>query len=153
MKNLIKIGKNKSHLLTVLEFWMLKDSWKTMAVIFVSRLKCSSQWSLHNPLTRSSRPSARITTILPCRLRPVLPMRCMRRIGLFWASKHMIRSTSPISKPSSPTQVETSVLYPPSRNRLTTSNTSNSKSHGMGLPQSHRLCIHFCSSWNVEIRF
>lgn len=71
-------------------------------------------------LTLSSRPSDRITTIRPCRLRPVRPIRCTRRVGFFCASKQTMRSTSPISNPSSPTQVDTSVLKPPWRNLCTT---------------------------------
>lgn len=71
-------------------------------------------------LTLSSRPSARMTTMRPWRLRPVRPMRCTRRMGLFWASKQTMRSTSPMSSPSSPTQVDTSVLKPPWRNLCTT---------------------------------
>lgn len=70
--------------------------------------------------TLSSRPSDRMTTILPCRLRPVRPIRCTRRVGFFCASKQTMRSTSPISNPSSPTQVDTSVLKPPWRNLCTT---------------------------------
>lgn len=70
--------------------------------------------------TCSSLPSVTSTTIRPLRFLPVLPMRCTSLIGEALASKHTIRSTSPISSPSSPTHVATRVLYPPSRNRWTT---------------------------------
>ena len=58
----------------------------------------------------SSLPAATRTTIRPLLFRPVRPIRCTRRTGLFAASKHTMRSTSPISSPSSPTHVATRVL-------------------------------------------
>ena len=67
--------------------------------------------------TASSFPSPTRTIILPFLFRPVLPIRCTSLIGELEASKHIIRSTSPISRPSSPTDVEITVLYPPERNR------------------------------------
>ena len=76
------------------------------------RTDCVS--SLHHTvptvLACSSFPSVTSMTMRPCRLRPVRPMRCTRRMGLLWASKHTMRSTSPISSPSSPTHVDTRVL-------------------------------------------
>lgn len=78
--------------------------------------------------TLSSRPSARMTTMRPRRLRPVRPILCTRRMGFFCASKQTMRSTSPMSRPSSPTQVDTSVLKPPCRNLCTTCQTSSLRS-------------------------
>lgn len=75
--------------------------------------------------TLSSRPSARTTTMRPRRFRPVRPILCTRRMGFFCASKQTMRSTSPMSRPSSPTQVDTSVLKPPWRNLCTTCHTSD----------------------------
>lgn len=67
-----------------------------------------------------------MTTMRPFLRRPVRPMRWTRRMGLFCASKHTIRSTSPMSNPSSPTHVDTSVLKPPSLNLRTTYTTAGS---------------------------
>ena len=61
-------------------------------------------------LTASSFPSPTNITIRPSLFRPVRPILCTKRIGEFEASKQMMRSTSPISKPSSPTEVDTTVL-------------------------------------------
>lgn len=77
--------------------------------------------------TLSSRPSARTTTMRPRRFRPVRPILCTRRMGFFCASKQTMRSTSPMSRPSSPTQVDTSVLKPPWRNLCTTCHTSDAR--------------------------
>ena len=70
--------------------------------------------------TCSSLPSVTSMTIRPSLLRPVRPILCTRRIGDACASKQTIRSTSPMSRPSSPTHVATRVLYPPCRKRCTT---------------------------------
>lgn len=63
----------------------------------------------------------------PRRFRPVRPILCTRRMGFFCASKQTMRSTSPMSRPSSPTQVDTSVLKPPWRNLCTTYHTSDAR--------------------------
>ena len=49
-------------------------------------------------------------TMRPCRARPVRPIRWTSRIGDLSASKQMIKSTLPISKPSSPIDVDTMTL-------------------------------------------
>lgn len=71
------------------------------------------KWRLHQ--TCSSFPSLKRETIRPRRLRPVRPVLWMLRTALLFVSKQITRSTSPISRPSSPTQVDTKTLYPPPR--------------------------------------
>lgn len=71
--------------------------------------------------TCSSFPSVTIITTLPSAFRPVLPILCIIRIGdLFDISKHTIKLTSPISKPSSPIEVEIRVLHSSLRNAFIT---------------------------------
>ena len=51
-------------------------------------------------------PSLTMTKVLPPLLfLPVLPIHCTSLMGLLWASKPTIRSTSPMSSPSSPLHV------------------------------------------------
>lgn len=56
----------------------------------------------------------------PARFRPVLPIRCTIRTGLLSASKLTMRSTSPMSRPSSAMHVATRQLNSPEKNAFTT---------------------------------
>lgn len=56
----------------------------------------------------------------PERLRPVRPSRCTNLIGDLLASKQIIKSTSPISNPSSATLVAINTLKSPHLNRFIT---------------------------------
>lgn len=69
----------------------------------VFQLKCiyKNLWS--SSITSCSFPSVTRTIIWPSRLRPVLPILCTNLIGECCdTSKHIIKSTSPTSNPSSP---------------------------------------------------
>ena len=90
----------------------------------IQEYKLETKWKQ----TFSSFPSVISMTILPARFLPVRPILCTKRVGDLCASKQIIRSTSPISKPSSPTQVDTSVLYPPARNSFITFTTKRTES-------------------------
>ena len=54
-------------------------------------------------------------TTLPGRCRPVRPIRWMLRVGDVVPSKHRMRSTSGMSRPSSAMQVATSTFRSPAR--------------------------------------
>jgi len=71
-----------------------------------------------------STPSVTSTTTRPACFRPVRPKRWIERVADVGASKHTIRSTSPMSSPSSPIDVATSTLCVPFSNSRTTARCS-----------------------------
>lgn len=70
--------------------------------------------------TICSLPSVSKVMHLPDLFRPVRPSLCMNLIGDLLASKQMIKSTSPISKPSSATLVAINTLKSPHLKRFIT---------------------------------